>query len=218
MSSFIFDGEIDVESVTELLEAVKEGANTIYMSTAGGNISLIDIICRELKENNCTLIGFDHLASSGTQVFFKYTGCKELLPGTQMAFHHPTVRIDIREANRSKCDRYHKNCDSLQVDSLKWMWKDWVNDLRCYGLSEEMIKEIESGETVYLDWDEVQKLNFGPSYGTKQKAEPQPVDVTIYNELLDLKDWIEDNNLKHETLVGSIDNILSLLKNNMGAE
>ena len=48
MSSYIFDGVIDVESVTDLLEAIKDGARTIYMSSTGGNISMIDIFGREL--------------------------------------------------------------------------------------------------------------------------------------------------------------------------
>lgn len=162
--TYIFDGEIELESISALITALNDDVKVVYMRSIGGELDFIEVVLTELYRKNCILIGFGHLASAAFTIFYKYEGVKTLLKGTQGMVHLPTFDVSVRSLIKNSKLSIIDNWDAFQHNSYNTLCKDWINELNSIGIKEDDLLKIEQGDTIYYDWDSLHTLNLGQSY------------------------------------------------------
>lgn len=164
MKSYLFAEDIKKESVDKLITAINDGAKVIYMRSEGGDVDFIDIMAIELLRANCVLIAFGHLMSAALALFSSYKGRKTIVPGLEVAIHFPTYDVDIRSTLGKSIMGIHDNYELFQKETYSSLCDEWEVKFTGLGISEDILNHLKDGKTIYLNWDKVSRLNFGPSY------------------------------------------------------
>lgn len=196
MKSYLFDEDIKKESVDKLIAAINDGAEVIYMRSEGGEIDFIDIMATELLRANCVLVAFGHLMSAALTLFTSYKGIKTIVPGLKVAIHFPTYDVDIRSTLGKSIMGIHDNYELFQKETYSSLCKDWEVKLTETGVSGEILNHLKDGKTIYLNWDQVSQLTFGPSYAlyddffSEEETEESDNEgfIECFNGLLHLRD------------------------------
>lgn len=96
MRSIIFDGELNTESVRNLIIEIEKDDQPIelYFSTNGGEDSISEFLSKVLKRESERIIIFagDIISSNGFWIYGKFNGLKCLSQGTSAIVHKSWIR------------------------------------------------------------------------------------------------------------------------------
>lgn len=157
--TIIYNKPIEFEGLYYLVEKLEEAKENnkipiVYFTSSGGTSFLVEPFVRILEEHEVELRAVGYIESSGLHIFLKYHDYrKELFTDTYGMLHLPYVtslKVDIK-GNVDETDDYKIQKSVLQ--------KEVEIISKCGGLTGTQIKEYQSGKEVYLNHEEIIKLN-----------------------------------------------------------
>lgn len=153
--TIIFDDEINVDSVQELIDDMSTRSFVnLYFSTNGGYIAemyaLIDYLNYRYKVGTLKLFLDKYVVSAGTILLLEYEGPIFITRDFYgFMFHMPDISLyGTRKSGYEDGARR-----ILAVRNNKY-----INDLSNLGLTSKQIKDIRDGKDVYIFVDEIHKL------------------------------------------------------------
>lgn len=164
--SHVYEGDINIEEVVKLIDALDDGANVVYLCSEGGDTSYIPVILDLFNKHNVILKAYDRVVSAAFDIYAKYIGEKHLLQDCFGGIHLATSDLDWRSSlNKGNDVGYYKNIYLMRHDSLAKSGAEYLEELASYGIPEEVIAQVMAGEDVYISYEEMLKLNFGGKNG-----------------------------------------------------
>lgn len=152
---FIFDGDVDEESVQKLLDFISSNPGELQISINSGGGSTDDgaFLIKALNTNKdrIVLTGSSHVSSCAFRIFQSFKGRKQLVTGCHGMYHYGSCRLDV--GVHGKVVPHHKPC-SLSFPFRKKEQDDYAATF----MNAKELREFKRGGDVEFDFLRMKEL------------------------------------------------------------
>lgn len=153
----IFDGIIDTDGVTHLINQVDLSKNnTIYFSSSGGDKYLGDVLIDFINKHKTkiNLIAFKEISSEGFNIFFSVQCFRGILPWTDAKIHLGSNSInETRELLKEGM-----NWSKLTLEQFPIKSNEYIGWLKGLGIEQDELNQILKGGEILLTYEQLNEL------------------------------------------------------------
>ena len=158
MIKTFYETEIDSEFFKELAEllSIKDENHTIYFSSNGGDLWLVEPIIKMINDNKerLEIIGVREISSSALSIFLGVKCKKSITKNTFAIWHKPSFSFNLDDKNKPRND-FYKFKNKYIVEGFS---KDFELEYKDWGLKKSEIKKYKKGEDVYFSYERFQEI------------------------------------------------------------
>jgi ATP-dependent protease ClpP protease subunit len=160
----VFDHEISsattgnfLTGIHRIIQQVPDAKIVIYFSSSGGSFTHASLMVNyiNLIQDNIILLAFHQISSAAFKVFFEFQGQKDIMDNTFSVIHKGSKNIIARDLDNTDSFDFFMTNKMMPV-----MNKQVVRLYKNIGLSKTELRKIENGKDVYLNTDQLRKINY----------------------------------------------------------
>ena len=158
MIKTFYEVDIDADFFKELAEllSIKDENHTIYLSSNGGDLWLVEPILKMINDNKdrIEIIGVREISSSALSIFLGAECKKSITKNTFAIWHKPSFSFDLDDKNKPRND-FYKFKNKYIVEGFS---KEFELEYKDWGLKKSEIKKYKKGEDVYFSYERLQEI------------------------------------------------------------
>lgn len=158
MNLLFHDHSFDKEMLEKFFTALnsKEKLITIYISSDGGLVSVLDTILHaiSLDPKRFKVIGYDELCSCGFEFYVKVNCQKTLLPGTIGMYHQSTNKIFLDDKGKPA----YYDGEAYLKRKKKTFYPELLKFMDDCEMTNKEKKKIKIGKDVYFQYDRFKEI------------------------------------------------------------
>ena len=158
MIKTFYEVDIDADFFKELAEllSIKDESHTIYFSSNGGDLWLVEPIIKMINDNKerLEIIGVREISSSALSIFLGVKCKKSITKNTFAIWHKPSFSFDLDDKNKPRND-FYKFKNKYIVEGFS---KEFELEYKDWGLKKSEIKKYKKGEDVYFGYERFKEL------------------------------------------------------------
>ena len=158
MIKTFYEVDIDADFFKELAEllSIKDESHTIYFSSNGGDLWLVEPIIKMINDNKerLEIIGVREISSSALSIFLGAECKKSITKNTFATWHEPSFSFSVDSLSKPRNRFYEFKKESI----IKGFRKDMEYEYRAWGVTEDEIKRYKKGEDVYFSYERFKEL------------------------------------------------------------
>ena len=158
MIKVFYEVDIDADFFKELAEllSIKDENHTIYFSSNGGDLWLVEPIIKMVNDNKerLEIIGVREISSSALSIFLGVKCKKSITKNTFATWHDAYFSFEVDSLSKPRNKFYEFKKESI----IKGFRKDIEDEYRTWGVTDDELKRYKKGEDVYFGYERFKEL------------------------------------------------------------
>ena len=158
MIKVFYEVDIDTDFFKELADllSIKDENHTIYFSSNGGDLWLVEPIIKMINDNKerLEIIGVSEISSSALSIFLGVKCKKSITKNTFATWHDASFSFSVDSLSKPRNKFYEFKKESI----IKGFRKDIEDEYRTWGVTDDELKRYKKGEDVYFGYERFQEL------------------------------------------------------------
>ena len=158
MIRVFYEVYIDADFFKEIavLLSIKDENHTIYFSSNGGDLWLVEPIIKMINDNKerLEIIGVREISSSALSIFLGAKCKKSITKNTFATWHEPSFSFSVYSLSKPRNRFYEFKKESI----IKGFRKDIEDEYRTWGVTDDELKRYKKGEDVYFGYERFKEL------------------------------------------------------------
>ena len=158
MIKVFYEVDIDTYFFKELAEllSIKDENHTIYFSSNGGDLWLVEPIIKMINDNKerLEIIGVHEISSSALSIFLGVKCKKSITKNTFATWHDASFSFSVDSLSKPRNKFYEFKKESI----IKGFRKDIEDEYRTWGVTDDELKRYKKGEDVYFGYERFKEL------------------------------------------------------------
>lgn len=158
MIKVFYEVDIDADFFKELAEllSIKDENHTIYFSSNGGDLWLVEPIIKMINDNKerLEIIGVREISSSALSIFLGVKCKKSITKNTFATWHDASFSFSVDSLSKPRNKFYEFKKESI----IKGFRKDIEDEYRTWGVTDDELKRYKKGEDVYFGYERFKEL------------------------------------------------------------
>ena len=150
--------DIDADFFKELADllSIKDENHTIYFSSNGGDLWLVEPIIKMINDNKerLEIIGVREISSSALSIFLGVKCKKSITKNTFATWHDASFSFSVDSLSKPRNKFYEFKKESI----IKGFRKDIEDEYRTWGVTDDELKRYKKGEDVYFGYERLQEI------------------------------------------------------------
>lgn len=158
MKLLFHDQSFDKEMLEKFFTAVnsKENLITIYISSDGGLVSILDSILHviNLDPKRFNIVGYDELCSCGFEFYIKANCKKELIPRCIGMYHQSTTSVSLNDKGKAT----YYDGEAYLKRKQHFFYPELIKFMDQCEFTKKEKNRIKKGDDVYFQYDRFKEI------------------------------------------------------------